>query len=68
MEIMGGTAMSTGPLIAAQLWRIDPTTPLVVAATLALTMVAVMVVMLRRMRRAEQDLTNTPVESIPEGI
>jgi MFS family permease len=68
MEIVGGTAMSTGPLIAAQLWRIDPTTPLVVAATLALTMVAVMVVMLRRMRQAEQDLTNTPVESIPEGI
>jgi len=68
MEIVGGTAMSTGPLIAARLWRVDPTTPLIVAATLASVMVAVMVIMVRRMRRAEQDLANTPVESIPEGI
>src|SRR5690606_12786302 len=48
MEIVGGSAMSLGPVIAAQLWRIDPTSPLIVSATLAAVMVAVLVVIIRR--------------------
>lgn len=68
MEILGGTAMSTGPLIAAQLWRIDPTTPLVVAATLASIMVAVMVILVRRMQRAAKVLNASAGEAIAETM
>lgn len=64
MEIVGGTAMSTGPLIAAQLWQIDPRSPLVVSATLTSIMVVVMVVIVRRSRR----LNTSPVETITEVI
>lgn len=67
MEIIGGTAMSTGPLIAAQLWRISPTAPLVVSATLASTMVAVMLMMLRRMRRMETVVAQTPEPAVVSG-
>jgi MFS family permease len=56
MEIIGGSAMSLGPVIAAQLWRIDPTSPLIVSATLAAVMVAVMLVILRRQSSAEGTL------------
>lgn len=64
MEIIGGTAMSTGPLIAAQLWRIDPRSPLIVSATLASLMVVVMVVIVRRQQR----LNISPVETVAELI
>ncbi len=67
MEILGGTAMSTGPLIAAQLWRIDPTTPLVVAATLSSIMVVVMVVMVRRMQRASR-MVAPLTDPVPEDM
>ena len=48
MEIIGGGAMSFGPIVAALLWRIDPKTPLFVAAVLASVMVVVMLVFLKR--------------------
>jgi MFS family permease len=34
MEIMGGCAMSFGPILASQLYRFDPATPVVVGAVL----------------------------------
>ena len=52
MEITGGSAMSLGPLVAAQLWDIDPTAPLFVAASLSSVMVAVMVAVHWRSRNA----------------
>jgi MFS family permease len=48
MEIIGGGAMSFGPIVAAQLWDINPTSPLFVAACLASGMVAVMILFHRR--------------------
>jgi hypothetical protein len=48
MEIIGGSAMSFGPIIAARLWDIDPAAPLFVAAALGLTMAMIGVVVSRR--------------------
>jgi hypothetical protein len=48
MEIIGGSAMSFGPIVAAMLWKIDPRGPFVVATICSLTMVLVMAVFLRR--------------------
>ncbi len=48
MEIVGGSAMSFGPIVASQLWNISPTSPLFVAACLGAVMVAVMIVVHRR--------------------
>jgi len=62
MEIVGGTAMSTGPLIAARLWQIDPRSPLIVSATLTGVMVVVMLVIVRRNKR----LNTSPVEAVVE--
>jgi hypothetical protein len=63
MEIVGGSAMSLGPVVAAQLWRIDPRSPLVVSATLAATMVVVLVVILRRESRSNEPAQKT--EGLP---
>jgi hypothetical protein len=48
MEIIGGGAMSFGPIVASLLWHISPTSPLFVAAFLASIMVGVMLIFLRR--------------------
>jgi MFS family permease len=48
MEIIGGSAMSFGPVAAAQLWNVDPRSPLFVAAALGGVMVTVMLIALRR--------------------
>ncbi len=53
MEILGGSAMSFGPIIAAQLWDIDPVVPLVVSAALGFVMVPVILVRRRRMEPSE---------------
>lgn len=42
MEILGGSAMSFGPIVASQLWKIDPRTPFVVSAFSAIVMVLVL--------------------------
>jgi MFS family permease len=43
MEILGGSAMSFGPIVASQLWKIDPRTPFIVSAICAIVMVIVLV-------------------------
>lgn len=48
MEIIGGGAMSFGPIVASQLWNISPTSPLFVAACLGAAMAVVMIVVHRR--------------------
>jgi len=58
MEIVGGSAMSFGPIVASQLWNISPTSPLFVAACLGSVMVAVMIVV---HRRAGNDAAIEPV-------
>jgi predicted MFS family arabinose efflux permease len=58
MEIVVGSAMSFGPIVASQLWNISPTSPLFVAACLGSVMVAVMIVV---HRRAGNDAAIEPV-------
>jgi len=48
MEIVGGSAMSCGPVVASQLWRVDPRAPFAAAIVLACAMVAAMTISLRR--------------------
>jgi MFS family permease len=43
LEILGGGAMSFGPVIAAQLYRLDPRLPLLVGAITGAVMIAVVV-------------------------
>ena len=43
MEILRGSAMSFGPIVASQLWKIDPRTPFIVSAICAIVMVIVLV-------------------------
>lgn len=43
MEILGGSAMSFGPIVASQLWKIDPRMPFVVSALCAAIMVAALI-------------------------
>jgi len=57
MEIIGGGAMSFGPIAASQLWNISPTWPLFVAASLGTVMVAVMVLSHRRTSEATVEAT-----------
>lgn len=40
MEIMGGSAMSFGPIVASQLYRVDPSTPVLIGAILGGAMTA----------------------------
>lgn len=40
VEIVGGSAISFGPILASQLWRIDPRAPFAVATTLTAITVA----------------------------
>jgi MFS family permease len=68
MEIVGGSAMSLGPVVAAQLWRIDPRSPLVVSATLAASMVGVLVVILRRESRLNEPAPETEGITIADDI
>lgn len=50
MEILGGSAMSFGPVVASQLWKIDPRMPFIVSALCA----AIMVVALIGVRHREE--------------
>lgn len=50
MEILGGSAMSFGPIVASQLWKIDPRMPFIVSALCA----AIMVVALIGVRHREE--------------
>lgn len=43
MEILGGSAMSFGPIVASQLWKIDPRAPFIVSALSSLVMVGVLI-------------------------
>jgi MFS family permease len=52
MEIIGGGAMSFGPIVASQLWKISPASPLFAAACLGTAMAAVMIVVHRRTSEA----------------
>jgi len=53
MEIIGGGAMSFGPIVASQLWNISPTSPLFVAACLGAVMATIMILFHRREARVE---------------
>ncbi|MDQ3657743.1 MAG: MFS transporter [Chloroflexota bacterium] len=53
MEIIGGGAMSFGPIVASQLWNISPTSPLFVAACLGAVMATIMILFHRRDARVE---------------
>lgn len=57
MEIVGGSSMSFGPVIAAQLWDIDPVAPLIAGAVLGFVMATVISVW---RRRAELAASVTP--------
>ncbi|MEJ7902224.1 MAG: MFS transporter [Thermomicrobiales bacterium] len=57
MEIIGGGAMSFGPIVASQLWNISPTSPLFVAAGLGAVMVAIMIWV---HRRTEETISSEP--------
>jgi DHA1 family tetracycline resistance protein-like MFS transporter len=59
MEIIGGGAMSFGPIVASQLWNISPTSPLFAAACLGTVMVAIMIWVHRR--------TEATIASVPAG-
>lgn len=48
MEILGGSAMSFGPIVASQLWEIDPRMPFVGSALCGGAMVGVLVAIRRR--------------------
>lgn len=52
MEILGGSMMSFGPLVASQLWKVDPRTPLVTSAILAIAMVVVLTLVHLQQRRS----------------
>jgi len=51
MEIIGGGAMSFGPIVASLLWNISPTSPLFVAACLGAGMATIMILFHRRAER-----------------
>ena len=53
MEIIGGGAMSFGPIVASQLWNISPTSPLFVAACLGAVMATIMILFHRPEARVE---------------
>jgi MFS family permease len=63
MEIVGGSSMSFGPVIAAQLWDFDPVVPLLVSAALGFMMVPVILWWNRRNMPAA-DATAAPAEAI----
>lgn len=48
MEILGGSAMSFGPIVASQLWKIDPRMPFLVSASLTYIVVAVLIAVRNR--------------------
>ncbi len=48
MEILGGSAMSFGPVVASQLWKIDPRMPFVGSALCAAAMVLVLLAVRHR--------------------
>lgn len=58
MEILGGSALSFGPVVASQLWKIDPRTPFIFSAAGAAIMVLVLVGARRR-----HELAATPVSA-----
>ncbi len=62
MEILGGSAISFGPVVASQLWEIDPRVPLVGSALCAAAMV---VVLLTVRHRRELMAPSVPVTSRP---
>lgn len=64
MEILGGSAMSLGPIVASQLWEIDPRTPFIVSAACAIIMVLVLIGV-----RHRRELTTpaTPVNAGPQA-
>ena len=62
MEILGGSAISFGPVVAAQLWKIDPRLPLVGSAGCAAAMVLVLLVV---RHRRELAVSPVPVASRP---
>ncbi len=64
MEIVGGSSMSFGPVIAAQLWDIDPVVPLLTGAVLGFAMVGVILVWRRRVETTPA-AEAVPVEAIP---
>jgi MFS family permease len=64
MEIVGGSSMSFGPVIAAQLWDFDPVVPLLVSAALGFTMVPVILLWNRRTMQSPE-VTPVPAEALP---
>jgi len=62
MEILGGSAMSIGPIIAAQLYRIDPATPVMAGSILGGIMAATIgVVHWRRLSGSRKESTTVLV-------
>ena len=56
MEILGGSAMSIGPILAAQLYRVDPATPVIAGAMLGGVMAATLgIVHWRRLSSAPKE-------------
>jgi len=51
LEILGGSAMSFGPVIASQLYEVDPRSPFIVSAVAVFAMVAILYVSHRRIER-----------------
>ncbi len=62
MEIIGGGAMSFGPIVASQLWNISPTSPLFVAAFLGAGMATIMILFHRRTGRDEATAQTATVD------
>lgn len=60
MEILGGGAMSVGPIVASQLYRIDPATPVLAGAVLGgvMAMVIGWLQLRRATRTAEESVTS----------
>jgi MFS family permease len=61
LEILGGGAMSFGPIVSAQLYRFDPRYPLLFAALIA----AAMILVILRVERSMGPVAGSPVLAEP---
>ncbi len=65
VEILGGSAISFGPVIAAQLYRLDPVAPIVISAIGAVALTPYILQGHRRRRSSDQAHDDTEVGAVP---